>query len=320
MHYDIIGDIHGHADKLEELLLKMGYEMADGVYCQEGHRTVFVGDLIDRGSQNRRVIELVRDMIEAGHGHAVMGNHEYNAICYHTRKSATDWLRPHTRTKFRQHERFLKEYPLGQEDTREVISWFKSLPLFIEFDEFRVIHGCWDPGAIDLAKQRYLNSDNRLREELYAESAEKSDERDSLYAVVERLLKGVEVRLPDPYVFHDKDGISRKNIRVRWWGPVGTDYQELAIGTGDFTQALPADPCPDISNIPFYDKSEKPVFFGHYWLAGTPGLQQENVCCVDYSVGKGGKLVGYTFENPGCGRRLSRENFCWVGGREESAG
>lgn len=27
MYYDIIGDIHGHADKLEDLLLKLGYSL-----------------------------------------------------------------------------------------------------------------------------------------------------------------------------------------------------------------------------------------------------------------------------------------------------
>jgi hypothetical protein len=296
----------------------MGYMMEDGIYCQSNHNAIFVGDLIDRGNQNRRVLEIVRDMIDAGHGHAVMGNHEYNAICYHTRKTATDWLRPHSRTKFRQHERFLREYPLGQEDTEEVISWFKTLPLFIEFEEFRVIHGCWDQVTIDFARQNYLKGDNTLKEELIAKSAAKSPEKKSVYSVVERLLKGVEVRLPDPYVFNDKDGISRTNIRVRWWGQPRASYRELALGFGDFAQDLPSDQFPDISCIPFYDKKEKPVFFGHYWLVGTPDLQQNNVCCVDYSAGKGGKLVGYTFENPGSGRALSRENFSWVGDLEDS--
>ena len=32
MNYDIIGDIHGHADKLKELLHILGYQLEDGVY------------------------------------------------------------------------------------------------------------------------------------------------------------------------------------------------------------------------------------------------------------------------------------------------
>jgi hypothetical protein len=30
--YDLIGDIHGHADALRELLQKLGYELHEGVY------------------------------------------------------------------------------------------------------------------------------------------------------------------------------------------------------------------------------------------------------------------------------------------------
>lgn len=131
MIYDIIGDIHGHADKLEGLLIKLDYEMKDGFYQHNNRKVVFVGDFIDRGTQNRRVVEVVRGMVENGHAYATMGNHEYNAICYHTPKSETDYLRPHTKSKFCQHENTLKEYPIGHDDTTDLIAWFKSLPLYI---------------------------------------------------------------------------------------------------------------------------------------------------------------------------------------------
>ena len=117
MIYDIIGDIHGHADKLEDLLLKLNYKTNDGIYQHDERKAVFVGDFIDRGIQNRRVIEVVRYMVDYGHAYAVMGNHEYNAICYHTPNSKGDFLRPHTEDKKRQHENFLKEYPLGESAT-----------------------------------------------------------------------------------------------------------------------------------------------------------------------------------------------------------
>ena len=45
----------------------------------------------------------------------------------------------------------------------------------------------------------------------------------------------------------------------------------------------------------FYKAGEKPVFFGHYWLTGEPAIQTPNVCCLDYSIAKGGKLVAYRF-------------------------
>lgn len=298
MHYDIIGDIHGHADKLERLLLKLGYRMRDGIYRQAGHQPVFVGDFIDRGQQNRRTIEVVRNMVMYGDGHAVMGNHEYNAVCYHTRKngSPTDYLRPHSFSKFRQHEHFLREYPLGREDTNEVIDWFKQLPLFLEFDHFRVVHACWDDKTfIRLKKGNYLEDDTRLKKEHWAKSA---DEGTPLFALIELVLKGEEAQLPGDEFFLDKDGNRRTSIRLKWWGDKSGNCKDVAFGYDP--QTMLSFPCvkPEIpADSQTYPKDKKPVFFGHYWQVGTPVLQQQNLCCLDYSAGKGGDLVCYRFRD-----------------------
>ena len=42
---DFIGDIHGHADKLEQLLSKLGYEKKNGTYSHSESKMIFVGDL-----------------------------------------------------------------------------------------------------------------------------------------------------------------------------------------------------------------------------------------------------------------------------------
>src|SRR5205807_1986313 len=65
--YDLIGDIHGHADELVQLLDVLGYEKGGGVYHHPDRRLIFLGDFIDRGPQIRRVLEIVRPMVEAGH-------------------------------------------------------------------------------------------------------------------------------------------------------------------------------------------------------------------------------------------------------------
>ncbi len=83
--YDLIGDIHGHADELVFLLEQMGYDRRSGVYAHPQRRAVFVGDLIDRGPKIPEVLRIVRGMVEAGHALCVMGNHEFNALAYHTR-------------------------------------------------------------------------------------------------------------------------------------------------------------------------------------------------------------------------------------------
>src|SRR5438874_7453502 len=49
--FDIIGDVHGCCDELEELLGKLGYAAAAGSVWRHpgGRKAVFLGDLVDRG-------------------------------------------------------------------------------------------------------------------------------------------------------------------------------------------------------------------------------------------------------------------------------
>ena len=82
--YDLIGDIHGHATELKQLLEKLGYTLEDGSYRHPGREVIFLGDFIDRGPEILEVLQLVRPMIESGEAKAVMGNHEFNALAYHT--------------------------------------------------------------------------------------------------------------------------------------------------------------------------------------------------------------------------------------------
>ena len=78
--YDLIGDIHGHAAELVQLLETLGYSRRGGLYRHPERRIIFLGDFIDRGPQIRQVLEIVRPMIESESALAVMGNHELNAL------------------------------------------------------------------------------------------------------------------------------------------------------------------------------------------------------------------------------------------------
>ncbi|MFJ1604952.1 polynucleotide kinase-phosphatase [Streptomyces sp. NPDC088253] len=71
--FDIIGDIHGCASELENLLGKLGY--VDGAHPQ-GRTAVFVGDLVDRGPDTPGVLRRVMSMVAAGDALCVPGNHE----------------------------------------------------------------------------------------------------------------------------------------------------------------------------------------------------------------------------------------------------
>jgi len=77
--FDIIGDIHGCYDELCVLLEKLGYSV-DKDNCAaippEGCKSIFLGDLCDRGPKNIEVLRLVMNMVRAGDAYCVAGNHD----------------------------------------------------------------------------------------------------------------------------------------------------------------------------------------------------------------------------------------------------
>ncbi|WP_051309433.1 metallophosphoesterase [Desulfogranum japonicum] len=290
MIYDIIGDVHGQADKLENLFDLLGYTMQNGLYYQADHTPIFVGDLIDRGPQQKRVLDIVRPMVTEGIAQTVMGNHEYNAICYHIRKSNSsngEWLRPHTEANTTQHQVFLKDFPLDTEHTVNTIEWFTTLPLYLDLGNFRVIHACWDQQTIIKARQiGCINENNRLNHEQLELSATKGTEQ---FFIIERLLKGPELSGVEPFL--DKDGIVRHEVRTRWWGDISVDstYRDLAFWYDSDKVSIPDILVDNHRRLPRYTDNLPAVFFGHYWLnTGVIQVQQSNVACLDYSAGKAG--------------------------------
>jgi diadenosine tetraphosphatase ApaH/serine/threonine PP2A family protein phosphatase len=306
---DIIGDIHGYADPLVALLRELGYRQQGGVWRHPQRRAIFVGDFVDRGPHQQRVLEIVRGMVEAGAAEAVMGNHEYNAVCFATEdpEQPGTYLRPHTDKNRRQHAACLAQLGEGAATHREWLAWFRRLPLWLDYEGLRVVHACWHPAQ----QQRlapWLDATNCLtREGFVATSRAGSAAEEALEAV----LKGLEVDLPGGAVCHDKDGHPRGRIRVRWWcPPQAMSYRDAALVTPDQRRELPNQSMPG-RVLPGYDNA-KPVFVGHYWLTGEPAPLSDCVACLDYSVAEGGKLCAYRWDGES---RLSRERFVWVGAR-----
>ena len=76
--FDIIGDVHGCCDELEELLEMLGYARVEGRAWTHpaGRKAVFLGDLVDRGPRIADTLATVMAMAEAGSALAVPGNHD----------------------------------------------------------------------------------------------------------------------------------------------------------------------------------------------------------------------------------------------------
>lgn len=182
--FDIIGDIHGHADALKSLLLNLGYERHGEGYRHSNRQVVFVGDFFDRGPAIGDVVRTARAMVDAGDAFAVMGNHEYNAIAFHTSQPgrAGQWFRPHSDKNLKQHQATLDQ--LSPQELGEAITWFKTLPVAIEIGGIRVAHASWQARDIDCIKHALTDLGDFSPE--FLASAEQSDNNSAKSACPKR--------------------------------------------------------------------------------------------------------------------------------------
>lgn len=287
-HPDFIGDIHGHFDALELLFKKLGYEKTNGVYKHPDRIPIFIGDYIDRGPKIKEVLHLVRKMQENESAYAIMGNHEYNYLCYHHCDESGNPFRENSS----KNEKQLALTDVALKDISErksYLDWMASLPIAIETDSFRAIHAQWNNDSINSFKNSQIKK-------LDQEGLTKLHQDNLLLKNVDVLLKGLEIALPIKLHYKDHGDHERKEARVKWW--ISSNGKKF----GDTFASLPEESMDiDISeynfeSIEFYNPDEKPVFFGHYCLQPSEfGLTSTNTCCVDFNIAKNGLLAAYRF-------------------------
>jgi hypothetical protein len=115
--------------------------------------------------------------------------------------------------------------------------------------------------------------------------------------------------MPEGLYFTDKDGTRRTQIRIKWWeNPSRMTYRSISV---EPIENLPDQPIEvsKLKSTDYYRSKDKIVFFGHYWLKGKPIPNKKNVCCLDYSVAKEGKLVAYRFDDE---RNLDKNKLVYV--------
>ena len=302
--YDIIGDVHGCADKLEGLLEKLGYEKRNGVYRHTERQAIFVGDLIDRGNQQVETLELVLAMVEAQAAQIVMGNHEFNAISYWTPHPEIPggFIRRHNNKHRRQHKAFIEQVGDDREFCAEIIEWFKTMPLCLDLGGLRVIHACWSDEMIKKVEE-WIEPGLPMPMEFLVRANQKGYAE---HQAIEVLLKGPELSLTKygQPGFRDKDGTVRYEARIRWWDASAETLDELAeippgvkTPEGDIYPRLPNEECKDEAEYDYL--ADVPVFYGHYWRWWEPKRGQgwtTNTACVDFSAVKGGPLVAYRWD------------------------
>lgn len=299
--YDLIGDIHGHAEALKALLRKLGYSPESGVWRHPSRKVIFCGDYVDRGPAIPEVLRIVRNMVEADQAIALMGNHEYNALCFHLEHPNGGHLRRHSLKNLVQHYETIRQFHRYPAEFESYLAWFRTLPMYLDLGEIRVVHACWQPDLI--AQLEATGANKNISDQFLIQASEKGS---ALKDAVETVLKGTEAKLPEGMIFADKDGTHRHEIRTCWWeSPVGKTWRQLCVEPHISLADTPAE-MPDIWH---YDEAQPPVFFGHYWRKGIPTLIRDNVCCLDYSVVKGGHLAAYRWKGE---TRLVEKHLVWV--------
>ena len=277
---DVIGDVHGQFDKLVALLEHLGYRETAGAWRHPDRIAIFLGDLIDRGPKQLATVALVRRMVAAGTARCVVGNHELNAIAWATADPGRPgkFLRDHHMPgNLAQHQGFLEEVE-GRRH-QEIVAWFKTLPLWLDLGELRIVHACWHQESMDRL-QPLLGPCQTLTDELIVLGNKRGHWANEALDV---LCKGPDVRLLEKPPYPDNYGEIPDDVRIRWWLPDVVWHADVYSGP--------------------------PVIFGHYWFVGTPSVISTQFACLDYSVAKGGPLVAYRWDGEA---ELATEKLAWV--------
>lgn len=314
MNYDIIGDIHGQDQKLEGLLLTLGYAPTGNAYrAPLGRQAIFLGDLIDRGPGQQRVLRIVKTMVDNGDARCIMGNHELNAIGFATPDPANpgEFLRPNqsdskkSRKNREQHAEFIRQMGEGSAEHLAWVEWFKTLPVCLDLNGIRVVHGCWEERAVQTLRAAGWVEGQKLDGELLLAVYQ---EDTPVMKARELLTCGLEVPLPKGRLIQSKDGHEFGDVRIANWRHWANEFHEVALvpkGQEDLLMGLewPAELV--ISEI-----KGSPIFVGHHWFSGHPMIESPKLACLDWSAAKDGPLVAYQWDGE---TELNNDKLMWVG-------
>ncbi|HAY79106.1 MAG TPA: metallophosphoesterase [Planctomycetaceae bacterium] len=248
---DIVGDIHGEIGPLRSLMQHLGYD--DQGAHPAGRRLVFVGDLTDRGPDSQAVVRLVQRLTESGRAQCVLGNHDLNILLDH-RKHDNGWFFGET---FTADDQVVPQVLADQTTRRQILDFFRTLPLALERHDLRVVHACWPDEMIHLARNAndtvalYHEFHQRIEDALPARKLDPIDQEleHQNQNPVKHVTSGPEERTEKPI---ELAGKKRHEKRVHWW----EHYHDVFC------------------------------VFGHYSILEGNPRGGETTFCVDYGVGK----------------------------------
>ncbi len=298
---DIIGDIHGELEALQDLLRVLEYR--DNGEHPQGRRLVFIGDLCDRGRDSPGVIACVQRLVERGLAQCLLGNHELNLL-RGSPKEGNGWF--FTPDHDRDEGKFLASQPAGPASRDGVLRFIAGLPLVLEREDLRLVHAAWDAAAISLLRD--CRAGTAVLYNAYADRAHAVARESGLAGQADRELRQHGSRLKDPAATLPLlEGIGRLEalnqmanpVRIVTSGPEALAQQPF-FASGKWRM---------LDRVRWWERytGQTPVMVGHYWRWPTPALRaafsrgerdlfegaryhewhgvRRNAYCLDFGVG-----------------------------------
>lgn len=157
---DIIGDVHGHYEALQNLLHYLGYN-PDGSHPQK-RKLIFVGDLVDRGPDSPAVLEWFIQANAKKNAFMVLGNHEINLLTGEA-KDGSGWFFEHRREKDEVHYAPWKKLPENKK--KQLLNFLQTQPLILQRKDLRIVHAAWDENAIQKLQETNAHTLTELHQE-----------------------------------------------------------------------------------------------------------------------------------------------------------
>lgn len=145
--YFVISDIHGHYNEMIVALSKAQYDSNNSL-----HHLIVIGDMFDRGTQSKEVLEYLYSLSMDDKVTVILGNHDnflielldgkYQKALFNIRYNGTRMtlislleknLEPETELADVKSE-IVEKYPYLNE-------WLKSFPLYLELGDYIFVHG-----------------------------------------------------------------------------------------------------------------------------------------------------------------------------------
>lgn len=295
---DVIGDVHGEWEALQQLLHFLGYD--ENGRHKHGRKLVFVGDLCDRGPDSPAVLEWVIQAVAAENAFTIIGNHELNLLIDDP-KDGSGWYfdnRPQDETYFAPWQHYPKDKRRQLQET--MAQW----PLILQRDDLRIVHAAWLPESID--KLIHCGEKSLIKQYHYWENRFFDDFRQTeWYESYIQETQQLKTELEDEnYTMPFQPGVAHYDLLRSCHNPI----RALTSGIQALTQQ------PFYINgrwrftvrKPWWQQYTDPVavIIGHYWRSwyGTAGVaehrkdlfleppthwlgKQQQVFCVDFSIG-----------------------------------